>query len=200
MSVPADQLIGRPPAVPWEQAGSLYVAGGTARGLVDAVPVEAGETVVVFAATGGVGSILTQLLVARGVRVLAVAGSVNDEWVRYGDGLGNRLHDVAPGGIDAAYDVFGAGYVELALELGVAVDRVVTIIDFDTAKQVGAKIVFGYQVTSVGVLAELANLIAAGDLTIPIAAAFPLTRVRDAYLQLAERHTRGKIVLLAAAG
>ncbi len=208
VSVPADQLIGRPPAVPWEQAGSLYVAGGTARGLVDAVPVEAGETVVVFAATGGVGSILTQLLVARGVRVLAVAGSVNDEWVRsvgaepvhYGDGLGNRLHDVAPGGIDAAYDVFGAGYVELALELGVAVDRVVTIIDFDTAKQVGAKIVFGYQVTSVGVLAELANLIAAGDLTIPIAAAFPLTRVRDAYLQLAERHTRGKIVLLAAAG
>lgn len=205
--VPADQLIARPPRVSWEQAGSLYVAGGTARGLVDAVPVKAGETVVVFAATGGVGSILTQLLVAEGARVLAVAGPVNDEWLRsvgaepvnHGDGLGQRLREAAPDGIDAAYDAFGGGYVELSIELGVAVDRVITIIDFDEAKRLGAKIVFGYQVTSVDVLAELSDLIVAEKLTIPIAATFPLAQVREAYTLLAERHTRGKIVLLASA-
>ena len=58
---------------------------------------------------------------------------------------------------------------------------------------------FGYQVTSADVLADLARLIESGKLTIPIAATFPLAQVREAYTQLAERHTRGKIVLLASA-
>lgn len=208
VTVPADQLTARPAGVPWEQAGSLYVAGGTARGMADIVPSESGETAVVFAATGGVGSILTQLLVADGVRVLAVAGPTNDEWsrsigaepVHYGDGLERRLREAAPAGIDAAYDAFGGGYVELALELGIAVNRVVTIIDFEDAKRLGATIVFGYQVTSVDVITKLADLIAAGKLTIPIAATFPLAQVREAYTQLAERHTRGKIVLQISAG
>lgn len=208
VSVPGDQLTARPPGVPWDQAGALYVAGGTARGMADSVPSEAGETVVVFAAAGGVGSILTQLLVADGVRVLAVAGPTNDEWLRsvgaepvhHGDGLEHRLREAAPAGIDAAYDAFGGGYVELALDLSIAAHRVVTIIDFDEAKRLGATIVFGYQVTSVGVIADLANLIVAGKLTIPIAATFPMAQVREAYTQLAERHTRGKIVLHVSAG
>jgi len=207
LTVPADQLTPRPPAVSWEQAGSLYVAGGTAHGMTDAVGTDSGETAVVFGATGGVGSILTQLLVNDGVRVLAVAGPANDTWVRsvgaepvhHGEGLGQRLREAAPEGIDAAYDAFGGGYVELVTGLGVAADRVVTIIDFDAAERFGAKTVFGYQVTSADVLADLARLIESGELTIPIAATFPLAQVREAYTQLAERHTRGKIVLLASA-
>jgi NADPH:quinone reductase-like Zn-dependent oxidoreductase len=46
------------------------------------------------------------------------------------------------------------------------------------------------------VLGELAALIAAGKLDIPIAKTYPLTRVRDAYRDLQKRHTRGKIVLI----
>lgn len=103
--MPADQLTPRPPAVSWEQTGSLYVAGGTAHGMTDAVGTDSGETAVVFGATGGVGSILTQLLVNDGVRVLAVAGPANDTWVRsvgaepvhHGEGLGQRLREAAPG-------------------------------------------------------------------------------------------------------
>jgi len=206
VAVPADQLTARPPSVPWEQAGALYVAGGTARGMADIVPTQSGETAVVFAAAGGVGSILTQLLVKNGVRVLAVAGPSNDEWlhsvgavpVNHGDGLEERLREAAPDGLDTAYDAFGGGYAELALKLGIATDRVVTIIDFDAAERLGVKTVFGYQVTSAGMLAELAALILAGELTIPVAATFPLDQVREAYTQLAERHTRGKIVLLVS--
>ena len=47
---------------------------------------------------------------------------------------------------------------------------------------------------------ELADLGAAGQLTIPIQAVYPLERVRDAYNELATRHTRGKIVLRLAPG
>ncbi len=79
VTVPADQLTRRPPSVSWEQAGSLYVAGGTAVGMAAGVPTTSGETAVVFGGTGGVGSILTQLLVNNGVRVLAVAGHANDD-------------------------------------------------------------------------------------------------------------------------
>lgn len=205
--VPADQLIVRPPSVPWDQAGALYVAGGTAHAMVNAVPTGHGDTAVVFAATGGVGSILTQLLVGRGVRVLAVAGPANDEWVRavgaepvnHGDGVEQRLRSAAPDGIDAAYDAFGGGYVELALTLGVDAERVVTIIDFDTAERLGATIVFGYQVTTTDVIGELARQIETGELSVPIAASFPLAQVREAYTQLAERHTLGKIVLTGSA-
>ncbi len=208
VTVPADQLIARPSSVPWDQAGSLYVAGGTARAMADIVPTGSGETAVVFAAAGGVGSILTQLLVSNGVRVLAVAGPANHEWLRtvgaepvpHGEGLEQRLRDAAPDGIDAAYDAFGDGYVALAVAIGIDADRIVTIIDFEAAERFGTKIVFGYQVTSADVLAELVELIQAGDLTVPIAASFPLAQVREAYTQLAERRTRGKIVLRVSAG
>lgn len=203
VAVPADQLARKPAAVPWEQAGSLYVAGCTAYGMVQAVEPQDGETVVVAGAAGGVGSIAVQLLRRLGVRVLGVAGQSNDDWLRsldvepvnYGEGLDERLRAAAPDGVDAVLDAFGGDYVEQAIRLGVAPERVVTIIDFAGAKTHGAKVLFGYQVASVAMLAELAGLIADGDLTIPIAATYPLEDVREAYSRLAERRTRGKIVL-----
>jgi NADPH:quinone reductase-like Zn-dependent oxidoreductase len=42
----------------------------------------------------------------------------------------------------------------------------------------------------------VAALVAAGELEVPIAATYPLDQVREAYTELAERHTRGKIVLV----
>lgn len=207
VAVPADQLTARPAAVPWEQAGSLYVAGCTACGMVDAAGARAGQAVVVAGAAGGVGSIAIQLLRRRGCRVLGIAGPANDDWlaslgvepVNYGEGLGKRLRAAAPGGIDAVLDAHGGGYVEQGIQLGVAPDRIVTIIDFAAAEQHGAKTVFGYQVATSAMLRELAGMIAAGELSVPIAATYPLEQVREAYTHLAQRHIRGKIVLRPAA-
>src|ERR1700685_1208675 len=53
--VPADQLTAKPTAVPWEVAGSLFVAAFAAYASLQAVAPRAGETVVVSAAAGGVG-------------------------------------------------------------------------------------------------------------------------------------------------
>lgn len=202
-AVPADQITRRPGGVPWEQAGSLYVAGCTACAMVDAVGVRPGETVAVAGASGGVGSIAIQLLRNRGARVLGIAGPANGDWlaelgvepVAYGDGLDERLRFAAPDGIDAMLDAHGGGYVGQAIDLGVAPQRIVTIIDFEAAEEHGAKTVFGHTVASAGMLADLAGMIDAGDLSVPIAATYPLDEVREAYTRLAERHTRGKIVL-----
>jgi NADPH:quinone reductase-like Zn-dependent oxidoreductase len=205
VSVPAGQLVPKPAGVSWNAAGSLYVAGITARATIRAVDVKVGDTVAVSAAAGGVGSIAVQLARLAGATVLGIAGSSNGDWlssrgvipVVYGDGLAERLRAAAPDGIDAFIDCFGGGYVELAVELGVPVERIDTIIDWAAAEQFGAKAAGLAAVDDpAAVLSELANLIAAGELELPIARTFPLAQVQDAFEELEDRHTRGKIVLL----
>jgi NADPH:quinone reductase-like Zn-dependent oxidoreductase len=81
------------------------------------------------------------------------------------------------------------------LKLGVATNRIDTIIDFAAAARYGVKTEGSYEAATAGVLAQLAGLMAAGRLEIPIARVYPLAEVRDAYRELEQRHTRGKIVL-----
>lgn len=203
-AVPVDQLIRKPPELSWEVAGSLYVAGVTAYAAVRAVDPKPGETVAVSAAAGGVGSLVVQLLVLRKAVVLGIAGPGNADWLRahgvtpieYGDGLADRLRAAAPGGIDAFIDLFGPDYVQLAVDLGVAPDRIETIISFQKAGEVGAKTEGSVDASTPEVLAEMANLIATGTIDFEVAGSYPLDRVADAFEELEKRHTRGKIVLL----
>jgi NADPH:quinone reductase-like Zn-dependent oxidoreductase len=86
--------------------------------------------------------------------------------------------------------------VELAVSgLGVPPQRVDTIIDFAAVDKFGVKAAGNRDASDAAVLAELANLVAAGELDVPIAEVFPLEEVRPAYRALEQRHTRGKIVL-----
>ncbi|MFJ4652456.1 NADP-dependent oxidoreductase [Nocardia sp. NPDC088792] len=202
--VPADQVTPKPAAVPWEVAGALFVAGTTAFAAVRAVDAGPGDTVGVSGAAGGVGYLVVQLLRARGARAIGIAGPANQEWLRekgfdaveYGDGLAERLRAAAPGGLDAFIDTHGVGYVELAIELGVKPDRIDTIADFAAVAKYGVKAEGNGAADTIDVLAELADLVAAGTLEVPIAATYPLTEVRAAYRDLERGHTRGKIVLL----
>ena len=201
--VEAQHLTPKPAAVPWEVAGALFVAGATAYAAVRAVSLTEGDTLVVSGAAGGVGSLVVQLARRAGATVIGLASQAHREWlaahgvtqVAYGDGVADRIRQAA-GKVDAFIDTFGAGYVELALELGVEPSRVDTIADFEAVGRYGVKGDGNMAGASASVLAELAGLIAAGELELPIAATFPLDRVQDAYRRLAEGHLLGKIVLL----
>ncbi len=203
-AVPVGQLIRKPAAMSWPVAGSLYVVGAAAYAAVRAVAAQPGETVAVSAAAGGVGSIVVQLLVRHGARVLGIAGPGNADWLRahgvtpvaYGDGLAGRLRAAAPDGIDAFIDLFGPEYVQLAVDLGVAPERIDTIIAMQKATEVGAKTEGSAEASTPAVLTEIANLVVSGAVDFDIAATFPLDRVADAYEVLEQRHTHGKIVLL----
>lgn len=198
-----DHIVAKPLALDWIRAGSLFVAGTTAWAAVDAVAPRPQETVVVSGAAGGVGSLAIQLARQRGARVLGIASAANTDFVEslgvehvtYGDGLAQRLRDVTPDGIDAVVDTHGDGYVDMAIELGVNADRIDTIIDFAAAERHGVKTAANAQGASSAVLDELAELVAWGDLVLPIAAIYPLVDVRAAFDRLAAGHTRGKIVL-----
>jgi NADPH:quinone reductase-like Zn-dependent oxidoreductase len=201
--VQAGNLTLRPAGVPWEAAGSLYVVGATAYAAVRAVALTTGDTVVVSGAAGGVGSVTVQLARRAGATVIGLASPANHEWlaghgvipVSYGDGVADRIRRAAAK-VDAFIDTFGADYVRLALDLGVEPSRVDTIVRFDAVQEYGVKAEGNAAGASAAVLAELAGLIAAGELEIPIAATFPLDQVRDAYRLLAGGHVHGKIVLL----
>jgi NADPH:quinone reductase-like Zn-dependent oxidoreductase len=198
----ADELAAKPQALPWEVAGALFVAGATAWASVRAVAPQAGETVVVTGAAGGVGSLTVQLARRTGARVIGLASDANHDWLRahdvipvaYGDGVAERIRAEAPDGVDAFVDTFG-GYLDLALvDLGVAPERVNTIIPPE--RRDGVKSEGNAAGSSTEVLTELAGLLVAGDLELPIARTYPLDEVREAYTELARRHTRGKIVLI----
>jgi NADPH:quinone reductase-like Zn-dependent oxidoreductase len=198
-------LTRKPSELAWEVAGTLFVAGATAWAAVRAVGAAEGDTVVVAGAAGGVGVFTVQLAALTGARVIGLASERHHDWLRahgvvpvsYGEGVAERIREAAPDGVDALIDLVGSGYVALALdELGVAPDRVDTIADFEAIATRGVKGDGNAAGASAAVLAELAGLIVAGKLEVPIEATYPLDQVAAAYQELAKGHTRGKIVLL----
>jgi NADPH:quinone reductase-like Zn-dependent oxidoreductase len=203
-AVPSEQLTAKPESVPWEVAGSLFVAGMAAYASVQAVAPQPGETIAVSAAAGGVGSLAVQLARRTGARVIGLASERNHDWLRehdvipvtYGEGQRERILDAAGGTVDGFIDTFGGGYADLAIELGVDPARINTISDFEAVQRLGVQAQGTHAIASAALLAELAELVADGELEVPIARLFPLDQVRDAFRELADRHTHGKIVLI----
>jgi NADPH:quinone reductase-like Zn-dependent oxidoreductase len=191
-----------PEGVSFEVAAGIALAGQTAWDALESQHLGEGDVIVVSAAAGGVGLVLSQLAVARGVRVIGTASESNHEWLRargiepvlYGDGLRDRLAAAAPNGITAVFDHFGAETIEAALALKVPADRINTIATDASA----------YGVCSVGradvhppTLDALAALVADGTVEVPIAATYPLSEVRAAFEFLETGHLRGKVVVTA---
>lgn len=204
VAVPVAHLIPKPAGLSWDVAGSLYVTPMAGLASVKAVEPRAGEIVVVSGASGGVGLVAAQLATRTGATVIGLASQDNAGWlhdhgiipVTYGDGQEKRIRAAADGKrIDAFIDTFGSGYVDLALALGVPNERINTVVDYQAAKEKGVKALGTRDAGGVSAFGELADLAAAGVLDIPIAATYPLDQVQEAYRRLAERHTRGRIVL-----
>ena len=202
--VNARDVVRRPENVPWEVAGAIFVAGTTAYAAVRAVAAGRGDRVVVSAAAGGVGSIAVQLAKLAGAAVIGIAGPGNHAWLRdhgvapvaYGEGLEERIRAAAGGSVDAFIDTFGGGYVDLAIRLGVRPERIDTIIDFAAAQKHGVKTEGNAAAATAEVLGELVGLVREGKLDVPIARTYPLAKVQDAFRDLEQRHTQGKIVLV----
>src|SRR3954469_2203313 len=191
--VEAANLTAKPAEIRWEVAGALFVSGVTGVATVRAVAPTAGEALVIAGAAGGVGVFAVQLAVRTGARVIALASERHHAWLRergavpvaYGDGVGERITAAAEETPVVAFiDLVGGGYVELALELGIARDRIDTIVDFPSIAKYGVKGDGGAAAASAATLAELAAAIAAGDLVVPLQRTYPLDEVRAAFTEL----------------
>jgi NADPH:quinone reductase-like Zn-dependent oxidoreductase len=197
-------LIRKPFDVSWEVAGSLAAAGGTAFVALKRLGVKAGETLLIHAAAGGVGTFAVQLAVARGVRVIGTASksnhlylrSIGAEPVSYGDGLLARVRSLAPQGVDAVLDASGRGEIPLSIELTGDPERVLTLVAVDAA-DIGIQIHVGGPGSDLGdALREIVALLEQRRLTVPIWHAYPLADIAAAFKVSGAGHVSGKIVVL----
>ena len=136
---PASSIVPKPSTLGFEQAAGLLLTAATAVHALTAAGVAKGETVLVHAAAGGVGSAAVQLAARRGATVIGTASERNHEYVRslggtpvtYGPGLADRVRAVAPGGVDAAIDAIGSDEaIDASLELVSDPARIATVAAF----------------------------------------------------------------------
>lgn len=199
------EIVAKPPALDWSRAGAMFIVGTSAYALVHTAEVSGQDVVLISAAAGGVGSLTGQWARNFGATVVGLARPANHEWLRSygilpidytGAGLAHRVRQALDGRqVTCVLDAHGPEYVQLGLDLGVIPQRIATIADF-AADQRGAKVVQHTSVASPRVLTEIAEALASGNLQMPIAATYSLSDVREAYRELQQGHTRGKIVLL----
>jgi NADPH:quinone reductase-like Zn-dependent oxidoreductase len=192
----------KPADLGWEQAVTLPVAGETAERALNLLDVAAGETLLIDGAAGGVGTLAVQLATGRGARVIATAGPGNQEYLtalgatatHYGEGLVDRVRDLAPHGVDAVLDAAGKGALEDSITLRGGTERIITLADF-RAHQLGVTFADGPQQRSAERLAALAQDAATGKLITAVAATYPLGRAAAAQEISNRGHVRGKLVL-----
>ena len=187
-----------PDGVDDRTAATLTIAGRTASAALAVVGLGPEDTVLIGGAAGGVGVFLVQLARLAGARVLGTGSATSAEFLRglgaepvpYGDGLADRVRALAPRGLTAAIDLHGTETVHAARALGVPDTRITTI-----AAQVDGVTPANGANSAPGALEKLAHLVATGRLRVPIAASFPLERIRDAVELQAGRHVKGKVVI-----
>ncbi len=204
VSVAATQVVRKPSGMPWEQAGAVSGAGQAAHTALRELGVGRGDTVLVHAAAGGVGSFAVQFARAFGAaNVIGTASERNHPYlrslgavpVRYGEGLADRVRALAPDGVDAALDVAGGDALDASLELVPDRSRIATLVEFDAAEEHGVRVLHTGAQRSQQRLEELLALWLDGRLKVHVSATFPLARAADAHRLLESRHLRGKVVL-----
>jgi NADPH:quinone reductase-like Zn-dependent oxidoreductase len=195
----SDALFPTPDGLSDEVASTLPVAGSSAAAALAAVGLRDGDTLLVGGAAGGVGIFAVQLAKLAGATVIGTAAEgtfpflrkLGAEPVTYGPGLAGRVREL--GGITAAVDLFGTEAAEAALTLGVPPERIATIAAGPNPP--GGVRATGGADADPGALKQIADAIVSGGLTVPIAAVFPVERIRDAVALQAARHVHGKVVV-----
>lgn len=201
--VGAGQIVAKPAGMPWDVAGALSASGQTAHTALEELAVTAGETLVVHAAAGGVGTMAVQIARSRGARVIGTTRPANHDYLRaldaepveYGDGLIERIRALAPEVVDAALHAVGNGALAASLAFVADRRRIGTIVDFAAAPRLGLLAIRTRR--SAERLAELVRLYESGDLTVHVEERFALQEAASAHRRVESGHVRGKVVLIA---
>ncbi len=178
------------------------------QGIDDALHLRRGETVLIFGATGAVGTLAIQFARRHGARVLATASGRDAAALvrRLGasavidarsSGAGDRLRKLAPDGFDAALALAGGSTLERFLQHVRAGGRVAYPNGVGPEPRRRPKIRFTAYDAEVGPreFAKLGRAVAEAKLRVPIAAVYPLEQAAKAHERLEKGHVLGRIVL-----
>lgn len=202
VAVPARGIAPAPEGLDAVAASCLPLAGMTAwQALVEDLDVDAGDTLLIHGATGGVGHLATQIAIARGARVIGTCSEPSHDFLRrlggepvaYGEGVADRVRALAPDGVDAVADLAGGGALAASDDLLRTPGRVVSVLEPQAARERGGTYVFVRP--EVSHLDALAGLVEAGELAPHVQSVHDLDAVRDAVTEARDGKVRGKVVL-----
>jgi NADPH:quinone reductase-like Zn-dependent oxidoreductase len=197
----AEQVVPKPPGMPWSQAGSLSSSGQTAHRALERLGLGADQTILIHAAAGGVGTMAVQIARDRGATVIGTASEGNHDYLRalgaipvaYGNGLVDRVRAVAPQGVDIALDAVGGEAIDASLELVPDRRKVATLVDFQRTAELGLLDLGGDR--SAARLQDLLAMWERGALRVN-ATEYPLREAAEVHRLIETGHVRGKIALV----
>jgi NADPH:quinone reductase-like Zn-dependent oxidoreductase len=209
LTVAAADVFAKPANLTFPEAANLLLAGATAAEMVHVTGVSAGDTILVHGASGAVGVSVIQQAKLLGARVIGTASEKNfsvverfgAEPVAYGEGLEQRVRELAPNGVDAALDTVGTDEaVRVSLALVGDLGRIVTIAAAKQAAEHGFRMIGGSMPVSAAyrasIRSHLIQLAADGALVVPVARTFPLAEAIAALELLKGEHPGGKLALI----
>ncbi len=198
VSVPATSIARIPEGVGYDVAAGLPLVGLTALRSLETLELTEEDTLLIHAASGGVGFAAAQLAVEIGATVIGTASERNHERLReigvipvtYGDGLAERVLDAAPGGVNAVADFVG-GVLDTTLAVLAEGGRHISIAD-PTVEESGGHWVW---VRPDGArLQALLQKVEAGALRVVVDREFPLEEAAAA-MEANQSGSSGKIII-----
>lgn len=208
--VPATIVAPKPSSISHEAAAAVPLAGGTAwEAIVRRLGITVGETVLIHGGAGGVGSFAVQIAKAAGARVIATAGSSNQDTLRElgadacldyssDDIAGTASAENGGEGVDAVFDTTG-GQVAESAEYTRPFGRIATILPPQgdlTQVYLKNQTLYGVFLTRERRrLMELGHLIERGQVKPLVDEVLDLSQVGEAHERLESGHGRGKVVL-----
>jgi len=209
LTVKAEDVFAKPPAVDFAAAANLLLVGSTASEMLHVAGVGANDVVLLHGAAGAVGTSVLQQARLLGADVVGTASTDDFDHVRhyggipveYGPGLEDRVREAAPKGVTAALDTVGSDEaVDVSLDLVADRGRVVTIAAFGRAKKDGIMLLGASNPSSgpyrASQRARLLQLAGEGKLEVPIAATYPIDQAPVALAALMGHHPYGKLALV----
>lgn len=200
----ADAIASKPESINFVQAASVPIVAMTAwQGLFEVGGLKPGQTVLIHAAAGGVGSFAVQFAKQQGLQVIGTASEQNLAYVRdlgadqvidyHTTPFTEVVHDV-----DLVLDTVGGDVQTQSIAVlkpgGVLVSTAAPP-DQTMAQQYGIRAAMMAVQPRATQLTEIANWIDQGKLKLPAQQVFPLQNARQAHELSQSGHTRGKLVL-----
>jgi NADPH:quinone reductase-like Zn-dependent oxidoreductase len=182
-----------------------HAAMAAAQAVDEVLAIAPGETVLIHAAAGGVGTVAVQLARRAGATVLGTCSADNDDYlrglgavpIRYDRSIVDQVNAVAPDGVDAVLDLIGNDELQDSISVLKPDGRLASTANFGVGA-LGGQLVAGHLDRKR--LAGLVSLLAEGDLTIRLAEQYDLADARAALEHVAGGHAKGKIVITVSAG
>lgn len=206
-SAPRRCIAKKPRSLSWEEAACLPLAGLTAyQALFDHADLQPGASLLVHAASGGVGSFAVQLAVGAGAHVIGTASERNHDYlrglgaepVRYGDHMVEEVRALVPPGVDVVLDLVGGEALNESPEVLRRGGRLISVVDARLVRLLGGRYCFVHP--DPAQLEELSRMVDAKELHVELAEVFPFQQAREAFDLLERGHVRGKIAISLARG